>query len=60
MKAIAIAIALAASAAYAQPSPKGDHEKAGHHAHVAHGHATQATHHSEEASKLLRQFLEGL
>jgi hypothetical protein len=29
----------------------GDHEKAGHHAHVAHGHGVHATHHAHEAAK---------
>ena len=29
----------------------GAHEKAGHHAHIAHGHASHARHYAEEASK---------
>jgi hypothetical protein len=29
----------------------GNHEKAGHHVHVAEGHLNHATHHAEEASK---------
>jgi len=29
----------------------GDHEKAGHHAHVAHAHGLHATHHGHEAAK---------
>ena len=28
-----------------------DHEKAAHHAHIAHGHTLHATHHAEEAGK---------
>jgi hypothetical protein len=29
----------------------GDHEKAGHHAHVAHAHGLHAAHHAQEAAK---------
>jgi hypothetical protein len=29
----------------------GDHEKAAHHAHLAHGHGVHASHHAEEAAK---------
>jgi hypothetical protein len=29
----------------------GNHEKAGHHAHIAEGHLNHANHHAEEASK---------
>jgi hypothetical protein len=33
---------------------QGEHQKAAHQAHIAHGHHLQALHHGEEAAKLYR------